>query len=55
MDWDKLIQPDGEETVVRRFIASYDSDGECGHRIYEGEPAGYIDKDDEPTCGDCLP
>jgi hypothetical protein len=33
------------------FTARYDSDGACGHPIFEGDDAGYVD--DEPVCGDC--
>lgn len=53
-DWESLLKV-GEEEAVRTFIASYDSDGECGHAIYEGDRAGYVGDTDTPTCGECLP
>jgi hypothetical protein len=53
-DWESLLKV-GEEEAVRTFIASYDSDGECGHTIYEGDHAGYVGDTDTPTCGECLP
>ena len=54
-DWEALLRPDEDEEPVRRFTARFDSEGVCGHMIYEGEPAGYIGDDTDPTCGDCLP
>jgi hypothetical protein len=55
MDWDSLLEPEGDDVVVRRFTASYTSTGECGCTIYEGEEAGYVGDDTKPTCGECLP
>ena len=53
-DWENLLKVGEEDEPVRTFIATYDSDGECGHTIYEGEKAGYIGDTDTPTCGECL-
>lgn len=54
-DWESLLAPQDEEEPIRSFIASYDSEGECGHMIYEGERAGYVGDTDTPTCAECLP
>lgn len=37
---------------VTRFTASFDSEGECGDWIYEGDLAGYIDG--ELSCEECC-
>lgn len=54
-DWEALLRPDSSEEEVRTFIAAFESEGECGHTIYEGDRAGYVGDTDTPTCGDCLP
>ncbi|MCX4912846.1 hypothetical protein [Streptomyces sp. NBC_00687] len=52
-------RPDAPESPpvtggVRRFIAAYDSDCECGNEIGPGDDAGYIDDDDQASCPDCC-
>jgi hypothetical protein len=56
-DWDDLLRVgDDDGPRVRTFIAAYESDcANCGHRIFEGEEAGYIGDDTEASCARCLP
>jgi hypothetical protein len=39
---------------VNTFTASFDSEGACGHEIYEGDEAGYLPGEDSPVCGECV-
>jgi hypothetical protein len=39
---------------VNTFVARFDSEGECGHEILEGDDAGYLPGDDVPSCGPCV-
>ena len=40
---------------VNTFSASFDSDGDCGHPIYEGDQIAYLpDNDGDPACEECV-
>jgi hypothetical protein len=50
----KFEQP-ARRQKVNTFYASFDSDcSECGGEIIEGELAGYLPGDSQPSCGDCV-
>lgn len=55
MDEDDLFDTEGDQVVVRTFTAAYQSDCPgCGGLILEGDEAGYIDDDDQASCGACI-
>lgn len=40
---------------VHTFTASFDSEGDCGHEIYEGDQVAYLpDNDGSPSCEECV-
>jgi len=40
---------------VNTFAASFDSEGDCGHEIYEGDQIAYLpDNDGQPHCEECV-
>lgn len=54
MNEDDLFETEGDASVVRTFIAAYESRCPCGTLIMEGDRAGYIEDDDEASCQDCC-
>ena len=50
----KFSQPAGNKRV-NTFIAGFDSDcWTCGGDIFEGDTAGYLPGEPEPSCPDCV-
>lgn len=50
----KFEQPASHRPRVGAFEAQFDSEGECGHDLHEGELIGYLPGDSQPSCGDCV-
>lgn len=43
------------ESRVTTFAASFDSTGDCGHEIYEGDQIAYLpDNGGQPACEECV-
>lgn len=54
-DLDGLFEQEGDEPIIRWFVAAYDSEcTSCGALLREGEPGGYIGHDDEASCEPCC-
>lgn len=54
IDWDAVIEPEGEDTGVAHFVAQYESECPCGTTIEPGDQAGYIGSDDTASCAECC-